>query len=61
MIPDPDVGGAGLVLGRSVVSQRWEMLCKFPWQYRAGDCGTSGHAGHVVLCHHAEYLAGPGV
>ena len=60
MIPDPEVGGAGLVLGRSVVSQQRETLCKFPWQYRAGDRGTSGHAGHVVLCDHAEYLAGPG-
>ena len=59
MIPDPDVGGARLVLRRSVVSQRWETLCKFPWQYRAGDRRTSGHTGHVVLRNHAEYLAGP--
>ena len=60
MVPDPDVGGAGLVLGRSVVSQRRETLCKFPRQYWAGDRGTSGHAGHVVLCNHAENLACPG-
>ena len=57
MVPDADVGGAGLVLGRSVVSQRREMLCNFPRQYRAGDHRTSGHAGHVVLCNHAENLA----
>ena len=60
MIPDLDVGGTGLVLGRSVVSQWRETLCKFPWQYRAGDPGTLGHAGHVVLCDHAENLACPG-
>ena len=60
MVPDPDVSGAGLVLGRSVVSQGREPLCKFPQQYRAGDRGTLGHAGHVVLCNHAENLACPG-
>ena len=60
MIPDLDVGGAGPVLGRSVVSQRWETLREFSWQYRAGDRGTSGHAGHVVLHDHAENLACPG-
>ena len=60
MIPDADVGGAGLVLRRSVVSQRRETLCKFPQQYRTGDRRTSGHAGHVVFCNHAENLACPG-
>ena len=60
MIPDADVSGAGLVLRRSIVSQRREMLCKFPRQQRTGDRGTLGHAGHVVLCNHAENLACPG-
>ena len=60
MVSDTDVGDAGLVPGRSVVSQRREMLCKFPRQYRTGDRGTSGHAGHVVLHNHAENLACPG-
>ena len=60
MIPNLDIGGAGLVLGRSIVGQRQETLCKVPGYYRAGDRGTSGHAGHVVLCYHTEYLAGPG-
>ena len=60
VVPDTDVGGARLVLGRSVVSQRRETLCKFPRQYRTGDRGTSGHTGHVVLCNHAENLACPG-
>ena len=60
MIPDLDVGGARLVFEWSVVSQRRETLHEFPWQYRAGDHGTSGHAGHVVLHDHAENLACPG-
>ena len=60
MVPDPDVGGARLVFRRSIVSQRRETLREFPWQYRAGDRGTSGHAGHVVLRDHAENLACPG-
>ena len=60
MVPDAEVGGARLVLGRSVVSQRRETLCKFPQQYRAGDRGTLGHTGHVVLCNHADNLACPG-
>ena len=43
----------------SVVSQWWEAVLKFPWQYRTGDQGTPGHAGHVILGNHAEYLACP--
>ena len=60
MVPGADVGGAGLVLRRSIVSQRRETLCKFPRQYQTGDRGTPGHAGLVVLCNHAENLACPG-
>ena len=61
MIPDPDIGGAGSVLGRGIVGQRWEVLLESPRHYRAGDRGTPSHACHVILCDHAEYLAGPGV
>ena len=61
MIPDQGVGGTGLVLGRSIVGQRQETLGKFAGHYWAGDHGTPGHAGHVVLSDHTEYLTGPGV
>ena len=61
MIPDPDVGGARSVLGSGVVGQRQEALLKPPQHYRAGDQGTPSHTCHVILCDHAEYLAGPGV
>ena len=35
------------------------MLSKFPRQYRTGDRRTLGHAGHVILCNHAENLGMP--
>ena len=59
MIPDPDVSHARPIFWQGVVSQGREAVLEFPGQYRTGDWGTPGHAGHVILGDHTEYLACP--
>ena len=59
MISDPDVSRTQPIFWRGIVNQGREAILKFPGQYRTGDRGTPGHAGHVILRDHTEYLACP--
>ena len=59
MIPDPYISRNRPIFWRGIVGQGQEAVLEFPGQYWTGDQGTPGHAGHVILGDHTEYLACP--
>ena len=60
MVPDPDIGHARPIFRQGIIGQGRKPILDFPRLYWAGDRGTPGHAGHVILGDHTEYLTGPG-